>query len=250
MPTVSSVSRRGRIVLVSVLAGLVLLLSHTVPAAIIPSRVVTRVAEYVSTMLTCGRGVVAENQSLINDPNKGDKGFSPKFVRKGMISGFERKTGQALEDLDPEVREILYEFLDAASKVVEENQPLINQERVGFKGFIPAVFGRLTGMKFRYATGVSVRQVTFKPRNLYNEPDSFEREMLNRYENGQLEREYGHGLWTDDHTYRYVYPLYIEESCLQCHGEPAGALDITGKVKEGYKLGQLRGAISVLLRTD
>jgi hypothetical protein len=42
-----------------------------------------------------------------------------------------------------------------------------------------------------------------------------------------------------------MVPLFIEKSCLPCHGEPAGEKDITGKVKEGYKLGELRGDISV-----
>jgi len=32
---------------------------------------------------------------------------------------------------------------------------------------------------------------------------------------------------------------------LKCHGEPAGEIDVTGHKKEGYKEGDLRGAISV-----
>jgi hypothetical protein len=46
---------------------------------------------------------------------------------------------------------------------------------------------------------------------------------------------------------RYVVPLYIEKSCLPCHGEPAGEKDITGRIKEGYKEGDLRGAISIIV---
>jgi hypothetical protein len=42
-------------------------------------------------------------------------------------------------------------------------------------------------------------------------------------------------------------PLYIEKSCLPCHGEPAGEMDIAGRLKEGYKEGELRGAISVIV---
>jgi hypothetical protein len=44
-----------------------------------------------------------------------------------------------------------------------------------------------------------------------------------------------------------VVPLYIEKSCLPCHGEPAGEKDISGRIKEGYKEGDLRGAISVIV---
>jgi hypothetical protein len=44
-----------------------------------------------------------------------------------------------------------------------------------------------------------------------------------------------------------MVPLYIEKSCLPCHGEPAGEKDIAGRIKEGYKEGDLRGAISVVV---
>ena len=44
-----------------------------------------------------------------------------------------------------------------------------------------------------------------------------------------------------------MLPLYIEQECLQCHGEPKGERDITGRVKEGYRLDELRGAISVII---
>jgi len=241
---------RVRVFLVGISAVTVFSFYHAVSAMVMPSRVANRVAEHVSTMLACGRGVVAAHQDLINDPAKGDKGFTSTYVREKMQAEFERKTGLKLEDMEPETREALRELMDAAGEVVQEQQDNINRPGIGFKGFIPAVFGRLAGMKFRYATGVSVRQVTYEPRNAYNRADAFERDMLKRYETGRFKPHLGYGWWTDDHTYRYVYPLYIEEACLQCHGQPAGALDIAGKPKEGYKQGDLRGAISVLIRTD
>lgn len=44
-----------------------------------------------------------------------------------------------------------------------------------------------------------------------------------------------------------MLPIYIESACLKCHGEPKGEKDITGHIKEGYKEGELRGAISVMI---
>jgi len=38
-------------------------------------------------------------------------------------------------------------------------------------------------------------------------------------------------------------PLHITRSCLVCHREPEGELDMTGRVKEGYTEGDLRGDI-------
>jgi len=241
---------RVRFFLAGISAVIVFLLYSIVSAMVMPSRVANRVAEHVSTMLACGRGVVAAHQDLINDPEVGDKGFTPEHIKNEMLIAFEKRTKRKLEDLEPEIGEALKELLDAAGEVVAEQQASINRRGIGFKGFIPAVFGRLTGMKFRYATGVSLRQVTYEPRNADNRADRFEREMLRKYEDGLFKPHLGYGWWTDEHTYRYVYPLYIEESCLQCHGQPAGALDVAGKVKEGYRQGDLRGAISVLIHTD
>ena len=45
-----------------------------------------------------------------------------------------------------------------------------------------------------------------------------------------------------------LIPEYYSESCLSCHGETAGEVDITGFPKEGGKEGQLGGAISIILR--
>ncbi len=239
-----------RLFFIGISAVAILMLYSGVSAMVMSSRVANRVAEHVSTMLACGRSVVAAHQDLINDASKGDKGFTPAYVKKEMRAEFEKRVGLKLEDMEHQARETLQELMDAAEDVVRDQQDNINRLGVGFKGFIPAVFGRLTGMKFRYATGVSVRQVTYEPRNAYNRADAFEREMLKGYENGRFKPHLGYGWWTDDHTYRYIYPLYIEEACLQCHGQPAGALDIAGKPKEGYKQGDLRGAISVLIRTD
>ena len=48
-------------------------------------------------------------------------------------------------------------------------------------------------------------------------------------------------------AFRLILPEYYKESCLACHGQPAGELDITEGKKEGGELGQLGGAISVLI---
>ena len=42
-------------------------------------------------------------------------------------------------------------------------------------------------------------------------------------------------------------PEYYSKGCLACHGEPKGELDVTGYPKEGGKLGDLGGVISVTL---
>ena len=44
-----------------------------------------------------------------------------------------------------------------------------------------------------------------------------------------------------------MVPDYYAASCLSCHGEPKNSLDITGYPREGAKLGDLGGVISISL---
>ena len=48
-------------------------------------------------------------------------------------------------------------------------------------------------------------------------------------------------------TVRLMYPLYMTRQCLDCHGEPKGERDKTGYPREGLRLGQNAGAISVAI---
>lgn len=45
--------------------------------------------------------------------------------------------------------------------------------------------------------------------------------------------------------FRYTEPLYVTESCLECHGDPVGELDQYGYPKEGMQVGQVGGAMSI-----
>jgi len=80
------------------------------------------------------------------------------------------------------------------------------------------------------------RITSLKPLNPGNLPDAFERGALLRFEEGAKEE------WTraedgEGTLYRYMAPLVTEESCLQCHAV------------QGYRVGQVRGGISVSFRS-
>ena len=47
--------------------------------------------------------------------------------------------------------------------------------------------------------------------------------------------------------FRIAVPEYYAPSCLSCHGEPKGDVDMTGYPKEGAKAGDLGGVISITL---
>jgi signal transduction histidine kinase len=44
--------------------------------------------------------------------------------------------------------------------------------------------------------------------------------------------------------------MSIESNCLECHGEPAGEPDVLGYPKEGWKIGDLAGAVSIVMPID
>lgn len=166
-------------------------------------------------------------------------------------------------------------LLQSARLIVARNQDVINTHGarlgepipegapVSYKGLVPAVFGRFVGEDFVGRTGITVKQTTrgkgrWGPRNPYNAPDSWEKAVLEKFSSRSYPRGVGFGEFTDleegvqGTVYRYMMPLYIESSCLKCHGDPTNSpagdgRDIAGYPMEGYKEGELRGAISVTI---
>ena len=51
----------------------------------------------------------------------------------------------------------------------------------------------------------------------------------------------------DGRGVRVLLPLFYNRQCLACHGNPKGEVDISGYEKEGFKEGDLGGAISIVL---
>ncbi len=94
-----------------------------------------------------------------------------------------------------------------------------------------------------------VKQTNLHPRIPENAPDDFERAALEYFMQDPQNNEFWQRVTLSDGTpaFRYVMALRAEESCLRCHGQPRGELDPTGYPKEGLELGDVAGAISVIL---
>jgi hypothetical protein len=208
------------------------------------------IALTMADYLTAGRAVIAKNQPLINDPAKGDKKFTPQVYEEQVSLEFLKMSDIDLRSLIPsdDFNKALFAIHESAKEVITEAQLQINEFGKEFKGFIPAVFGRRVGDKLYKKTGIIVKQTSLRFRGDYNKPDDFEVSVLRKFETAgkgssyDMETKFG-----DTRVLRYMVPLYIEKSCLPCHGEPAGERDIAGRIKEGYKEGDLRGAISVIV---
>ena len=114
--------------------------------------------------------------------------------------------------------------------------------------------------------GVRVKRVSEQYRNPANKPDkadAFAYTYFEKYlkKEGHYPQNFvlrmRHKQNKDIEIFRYFEPLYIQEACLQCHGEKVDP-KVLAKIKElypedkatGYKLGDLRGFIAVEITLD
>ena len=144
--------------------------------------------------------------------------------------------------------------MDAVWSFMDYSQNVINTDSDGnyvFKGLHCAVVGKSVGAIFSFQSDYAIRYVNFNPRNDQDYPDDFETEALLAFAEDPQNREYyGPATYQGNEVYRYVLALDVDETCLDCHGEPVGSLDITGHEREGWKLGDVGGAISIVIPVD
>jgi len=79
---------------------------------------------------------------------------------------------------------------------------------------------------------------SLKLLNPENAPDNFERNALQDFETKKFKDSSKVEKIGNSYYFRYIAPLYVEEACLHCHN------------KQGYKIGDIRGAISVSVPMD
>jgi signal transduction histidine kinase len=148
-----------------------------------------------------------------------------------------------------EKSQILSRQMNAVWEFIEINQDLIDTDSDGtynFKGVYCAIAGKSIAVRFSRDTDYIIRYVSTTPRKKNAYPDEFENEAFTTFTKGQVEF-YGIVEFEEEEVFRYVTPIRVEESCLRCHGEPAGEMDMTGFPKEGLKEGDIGGAISIIV---
>lgn len=145
--------------------------------------------------------------------------------------------------------------MDAVWEFMVSNQSRL--EKVAFtedgiyQGLHCAIAGRSIGNLFSSQTDYTTRFINFNPRNPNDAPDTWEAEALTAFQNdGAVKEYYGFQDFEGETMFRYSAPMTIDENCLQCHGEPAGELDVTGFPKEGWTVGDIGGAISIAVPLD
>ena len=79
------------------------------------------------------------------------------------------------------------------------------------------------------------RVTSLKPINPLNRPDAFEEQSLTQFVTGRLQERGELASEETGRVLRYIAPLITNQSCLTCHAE------------QGYKIGDIRGALSITI---
>ena len=149
-----------------------------------------------------------------------------------------------------EKAEVLASEMRAAWDFVDMNQDVINRAEDGTfrtKHLVCVVAAKSISMLFTTETDYSIRFTNDTPRQAANAPDEFEQEALAAFNADPERKAFWRVVDAGDGTrvFRYTEPLYVTESCLECHGVPVGELDQYGYPKEGMQVGQVGGAMSI-----
>ncbi|MCL1790984.1 MAG: DUF3365 domain-containing protein [Peptococcaceae bacterium] len=164
----------------------------------------------------------------------------------------------------------VYQYREQADKQMEEKAAVVAQQLIAMRKFIsmeqdtintdtqtgnfefkhlnPATVGRQVGYIFEDLSGYTYKQTRLRPRVTENSPDQYEIKamlLMDTEEDKRITDYFSREIVEGEALYRYVVPLYFEESCLKCHGMPQGETDVSGYPKEGGKLGEFAGAISI-----
>ena len=160
--------------------------------------------------------------------------------------------------MENELREkgmVLTQQMDAVWEFMASNQDRLEQisytDDGVYQGLHCAIAGRSIGQLFTSQSSYTTRFVNFNPRNQADEPDAFEARALDAfYADSSCREFYEITQYQGEEVFRYLAPMRIEKNCLDCHGEPAGEIDVTGYAKEGWRSGDVGGAISIVIPLD
>ncbi len=94
--------------------------------------------------------------------------------------------------------------------------------------------------------GYQFRVPKENPRNTANEPTPEESAALAKMKAENLNEL----ILRTDKDIRYFRPIRLTKECLYCHGDPKGAKDAVGGIKEGWKAGSIHGSFLIISSLD
>lgn len=210
-------------------------------------------ARLLAILLDSGRNVINEQQVLFDEHEKEGKAITPDMFERQLMDVFYSRSGTDLRNLEAapipaRAKKLLKELVSVSTQVVKQAQLEVTRRGGELKEFIPATFGARVATRFTERTQVRLKQTALAPRNPLNAPDAVERTALEIFADPSYPREKVISEVTaKSRSLRLMFPLYTTRKCLDCHGDPKGEPDRTGYPREGLKLGQNAGAISVVI---
>ncbi len=125
-------------------------------------------------------------------------------------------------------------------------------------GLIPVVASNRIGERVGQDLGYRVRQISDRYRNPRNAPDLYESRVLQRfYASPHLQEAFTITQLDGEPVFRYLQPFSVDQSCLECHGDPAAAPDYIKRLfpqekdqAYNYRIGEIIGAASVTIPMD
>jgi len=113
-----------------------------------------------------------------------------------------------------------------------DNPDITSKEGVVYTKKNPALMTREISKIAKEGNSFQFNMTSLKPLNPNNTATRFEALALSQFEKG-LKEYTAKKTFNGKIQFQYMAPLFVEKSCLQCHN------------KQGYKLGDIRGGISV-----
>jgi hypothetical protein len=184
--------------------------------------------------------------------------FALPAVITCLLGCTEEKTTTVTEAQLKEMRSTTTEFMKELKGILIKE---IQQGGILSSVAVCSDTAQLLTNNFGLQRGVFVKRVSFNNRNENNFPDEYEKQILNKFQsmhkNNKLTEtsENIEIIVDDDSKYlRYLKPILIQAECLNCHGSeseiPEDAKILIAKKYPNdkaieYKLGDLRGAVSV-----
>lgn len=242
--------RKQNLLLVSVVTAGLLVMAGSVSAQEEGKRE-KQIAEQVAKIMTGARKVVSGWQETINNPNLGDKGFTPEVFAEEASRKIREDSGIDVnsESLAPEVKAMW----EAMKAVITEAQPVINKRGTGYKGFVPAVFARQASGKWgAKVPGVYAKLTTVATvHNPVNKPDDWEKGVLDQFranpDYNNRQPYYEVTTFKGSRSLRLIQPEYFVAACLNCHGKPEGEKGPGGIIKCGQEEGAGGSGFSIAL---
>jgi hypothetical protein len=217
----------------------------------------------VSKMYLAAMVYIFKNQAMINavDANKDDL-FGKNFVNniKGVYKG-KFKSDFPLEDHNAKKM-----LVQSMIEVMEDNRALLYDKKIGFKGFIPAIFAFQLAEKLTVkGVGLKIKFTRTKEglRNRLNSPDDWEVDIMKQYKKEPRIYYDPNGTVDGKEAYRQFTPLPMQPFCLNCHGVPVQNplnkgkdesqwtnIDVTGFSMEGWKGSDFGGGVSISIEKN